>query len=87
MTGMTVNVVKDKIENFMDKYLTKKPASLLEKLFPRLRLTDLGNDALQVFEGVYGNDLDCLSLKKQVSELESQRTKKDYQLIGQENSK
>ena len=86
ITGMKVDIVKEKINSFMDKYLTEEPASIIEKLFRRLRLTDLGNDALQVFERLYGNDLDCLSLKKRIAEYKSQREKKTYRLRGKGES-
>jgi len=82
LAGMKTDVVKGTINNFLNKYLTEEPSSLLEKLFPKLRLTDLGNDALQVFEKIYGNDSDCLALKKHIEEYESQRKKRVYHLRG-----
>ena len=86
ITGMTIDVVNEKIDNFMDKYLTEEPASLMEKLLPKLRLTDLGNDSLQVFEKIYGNDLDCLALKKRIVEFESEKAKKTYHMRSWEDA-
>ncbi len=85
LTGIQPEVVEDKIESFLNKYTTKKPASLTELILRKLRLTHLGNDALAVFEGKYGNDLDCLILKKRIHEFKSERERKekDYRLCAQ----
>ena len=73
LSGIPLETVKSKISSMIESYLTQKPASFLERFFPKLRLTNLGNDALQVFDLVYQKEADLQIFKQRVQELKAQR--------------
>lgn len=84
LTGIKPNIVKDRIAELLEKYVTREPSSLLEKLFPQLRLTALGQDALGVFEAIYSKDADCASMKQKLQEFLAERTRSSYSLRVEE---
>jgi len=84
LTGIRPNVVKNRIENLMEKYVTKEPKGFFEKLFPKLRLTNLGHDALGVFDSIYSKDADCVSMKQKLSEFIAEKAKQTFCLRTEE---
>ena len=68
LTGINPSEVRKIIHSFIGRYLTKKKACFRENFFPKLRLTDHGNEALQVFERVYGKDEDSRRVKMKILE-------------------
>lgn len=71
ITGIKPSTIRKIIHSFIGKYLTKKKASFRETFFPKLRLTDLGNDALQVFDRVYGKDEASRKVKQRLAEFKA----------------
>lgn len=86
LTGIKTDEVKKKIDVFMDRYLTRKPTRLIERIFPKLRLTDLGNDALAVFDEVYGEDADCVRMKQKLLKFLAEKAKPTYSLRTEERN-
>lgn len=80
ITGIKADDVKEKIDAFMDSYLTRKPTRLIERIFPKLKLTDLGRDALGVFDAIYGEDADSMSMKQKLLEVKQEKAKRRYSL-------
>jgi hypothetical protein len=85
LTGIEPQTVKARIDSLMNTYFTNKPTSLLERIFPKLRLTSLGNDALTIFDSIYGKQVDVQVLKKKIEELKTQR--KTYSILQKDVSK
>jgi len=78
-SGISLECIKQKIESMLSTgYLTSEPLSFSERMFPKIRLTDLGKDALTVFEKVYGKEGDCLALKQKIEVY--RRNRKKYRL-------
>jgi len=71
LTGVKPSSVRKIIHSLIGKYLTKTRASFRENFFPKLRLTDLGNDALQIFERVYGRDEGSSKVKQRIAEFKA----------------
>jgi len=84
LTGIEPQKVKERISSLMNTYLTNKPTNFIERIFPKLRLTNLGNDALQVFDSIYGKDADVQILKQKIAELKAEK-EKDYRLLLEED--
>ncbi len=79
ISGISLECVKQKMKSMLlINYLTDEPLSFFEKIFPKIRLTSLGNDALMLFEKVYGKEGDCLALKQRIEECK--RNRKRYKL-------
>jgi len=73
LTGIEPQVVKARINGMVNKYLTTEPTGLIERIFPKLRLTNLGNDALTIFDSVNEKHVDVQVLKKKIQELKTER--------------
>jgi hypothetical protein len=86
LTGIKPDVVKKRIDDLTEKYVTKEPLGFLEKFFPKLRLTNLGHDALGVFDAIYAKDSDCVTMKQKLSEFIAEKTKRTYSLRTQEDT-
>lgn len=80
LTGVKHQVVEGRIQELMEKYVTVEPSCFLERLFPKLRLTNLGQDALGVFEAIYAKDADCVRVKQNLLEFLNQKAKRAYSL-------
>ena len=79
ISGISLGYVKQEIKSMLfAHYLTNEPLSFSEKIFPKIRLTDLGKDALSVFNKVYGKEGDFLALKQSIEEY--RRKRKKYRL-------
>ena len=86
LTGIKPDVVEKRIDDLMEKYVTKEPTGFLEKFFPKLRVTNLGRDALGVFDAIYGKDADCISMKQKLLEFIEEKTKLTYSLRTEEDT-
>jgi hypothetical protein len=86
LTGIKPDVVKKRIDDLTEKYLTKEPLGFLEKFFPKLRLTNLGHDTLGVFDAIYAKDADCVTMKQKLSEFIAEKTKQIFSLRTQEDT-
>jgi phage FluMu protein Com len=80
LTGVKPEAVKKIIQELMEKYVTKEPCSFLERLFPKLRLTNLGQDALGVFDVIYAKDADCVKMKQTLLEFLAEKAERSYSL-------
>jgi phage FluMu protein Com len=80
LTGVKPEVVEKRIQDLMEKYVTREPSSFLERLFPKLRLTDLGQDALGVFDAIYAKDADCINMKEKLLKFLAERAELSYSL-------
>jgi hypothetical protein len=80
LTGIEPHTVTSRIEDLINKYVSKQPANFFERIFPKIRLTNLGKDALATYEKIFGNDLDCVCLKKKILELKKEEEKGFYRL-------
>jgi hypothetical protein len=80
LTGIKPKVVEERIQDFTEKYVTREPSSFLEKLFPKLRLTNLGRDALRVFDEIYAKDADCLETRQKLMEILAEKSRNTYDL-------
>jgi len=85
LTGIEPRTVRTRINSLMNTYLTDKPTNLVERIFPKLRLTALGNDALTIFDSIYGKQVDVQVLKKKIEELKTQR--KTYSIVQKDVGK
>jgi len=86
LIGITPDVVEKRIGDLMEKYVTKEPTGFLEKFFPKLRITNLGHDALGIFDAIYGKDADCVTAKQKLSEFIAEKTKRTFSLRTKENT-
>jgi len=86
LTGIKSDVVEKRVCDLMEKYVTKEPTGFLEKFFPKLRVTNLGRDALGVFDALYSKDADCISMKQKLSEFIAEKTRRTYSLRTQEDT-
>jgi hypothetical protein len=80
LTGIKPNAVKDRINELMEKYVTMESKGLLEKIFSKLRVTNLGRDALGVFDAIYSKDADCVSMQQKLQDFLAQEVGRDYSL-------
>ncbi len=80
LTGVKPDIVEKRIHDFLEKYVTKVSTSLMEKLFPKLRVTDLGRDALGVFDSIFSKDADCVVAKEKLQKFIEDKTKSTYNL-------
>jgi hypothetical protein len=86
LTGVKPEAFKKRIQDLMEKYVTREPSNFLEKLFPKLRLTNLGQDALGVFDEIYAREVDCMNMKQKLLEFLAERVQHTYGLrTDQEN--
>lgn len=85
LTGIKPNFVEQRIDDLMEEYVTQEPTGFLERFFPKLRVTNLGRDALGVFDEVYGKDADCISMKQKLSKFIADKTKGTYSLRTEED--
>lgn len=86
LSGIKPDVLKKRIEDLMEKYVTKEPTGFLEKFFPKLRVTNLGRDALGIFDAIYGKDADCVTAKQELLEFITEKTKRTYGLRTEEDT-
>ena len=86
LTGIKPDVVEERIDDLMEKYVTKEPTVFLEKFFPKLRVTNLGRDALGVFDAIYAKDADCVAAKQKLLEFIAEKTNLTYSLRTEENT-
>lgn len=87
LTGIKPDVIEKRINDLMEKYVTKEPTGFLERFFPKLRITNLGRDALGVFDAIYSKDADCVSMKQKIEEFIAEKTKQIYSLRTEEDTK
>lgn len=86
LTGVKPEVVEKRIRDLMEKYVTREPSSFRERLFPKLRLTNLGQDALGVFDAIYAKDADCVSMKQKLLKFLAERAERSYSLRTDEEN-
>lgn len=86
LTGVKPEAVEKRIQDLMEKYITKEPSSFLERLFPKLRLTNLGQDALGVFDAIYAKDADCIGMKQKLLKFLAERAERTYSLRTDEEN-
>jgi hypothetical protein len=85
LTGIKPDVVKNRINDWMEKYVTMQPKGLLERIFPKLRVTNLGRDALGVFDAIYSKDADCVTMKQKLQEFLTKQASQTYSLRTEED--
>lgn len=70
ITGVLPEIIRQRARRFSDIYVTRKASCFREFFFSVPRITDVGADALAVYEKLFGADYDSVFIKRKIKDIE-----------------